>query len=198
MGCRRGMRRIAVVVLIAGATLAAPLLAAGTRAGVQVRLTPQPSLPLLGMRGSQRASFLARLDPSTLRPTAARQLKLPAYIAPYSYSPDRSRLVLGSNDTDGTLFLVDARRLRLLKTIRSQEGAVSNIAWVGGRILVTRADGAEARIEVIDPGRGTDVADTPLAPGLVMAAGRTSHELVLLLSPPTGVGPCSLATVDAD
>ena len=122
------MRRVAVVLFVAGAALAAPLLAAGTRAGVQLRLAPRPDLPALAVRDTQRASFLTRLDPTTLRPTASRQLKLPAHITPFSYSPDRSRLVLGSNDSDGTLFLVDARRLRLLKTIRTQEGTVSDIA----------------------------------------------------------------------
>src|SRR5919198_5794547 len=78
------------------------------------------SAPLFGFVSVSQESYrLARLDPLTLSERRGPSLALGSRNAAWSFSPDRSKLVLADYGLNGVLMLVDPvkmRRLRLVDT----------------------------------------------------------------------------------
>jgi hypothetical protein len=180
------------------ATTAAPLPAA-------VTLPPAPSgRPAAGLVGSVGTDpgpgFLARLDPTTLRPLAGPRVKLDVNMVGWSVSPDRSLAAIGDGNGNGLVQVVDLGAMRSLGTVEVGPGATTEAsAWLGPRRvaavlggIASPTDGVE--VAVLDPVALRVLARRKVA-GQVSAVGHFPGGLVLLLTPARAIGPARLAVV---
>jgi hypothetical protein len=140
---------------------------------------------------------LVNVDPLTLRPRGTRGVDLAEHGFPYAFSADRSRLVL-SRWEPPSLRIVDARRLRVLRTVPlggNRRVEVQAVAWLAGRIVVLleRSSGEFAVLRV-DPAEGRVVAAVAIRrwPAEVAA---TQNRLVVLLRPGGRIGSARLLVV---
>jgi hypothetical protein len=182
----------------AGGTTAAPLPAA-------VTLPPAPSgRPAAGLVGSvgsdPTSSFLARLDPTTLRPLAGPRVKLEVNMVGWSVSPDRSLAVIGDGNGNGLVQVVDLGAMRSLGTVEVGAGAtLVASAWLGRRRVAAVLGGTagpadSVEVAVLDPVARRVLARRTVT-GQVSAAGHLPGGLVLLLTPARGIGPVRLAVI---
>lgn len=180
------------------ATTAAPLPA-------EVTLPPAPSgrpaAGLIGAVGSEPGSiFLARLDPTTLRPLAGPRVKLEVNMVGWSVSPDRSLAVIGDGNGNGLVQVVDLGAMRSLGTVEAGPGATLEVsAWLGPRRVAAVLGGTggpvgDVEVAVLDP-VGRRVLARRTVAGQVSAVGHLPGGLVLLLTPASGIGPVRLAVV---
>jgi hypothetical protein len=73
--------------------------------------------PVLGIDWNDRTGTrLARIDPSTLALKPGRKVLLGGHSLPWSFAPDRSKLVLAGDGS--TLRFVDTRKMRVLGDLR--------------------------------------------------------------------------------
>jgi hypothetical protein len=156
---------------------------------------------LLAFRHGARTTWLARVNPRTLRYRQGRRLQVGGYGSGWSYSPDRSLLALGHFQY-GDVMLVDTARLRVVRRIDT--GVIAHVAataWLGSRLLVVLVSccepGHQTTLATVDPTLGTVLSRTDLA-GSLEGAARSRSALVLLLGPIEGIGPSRLAVVDAE
>ena len=180
------------------ATTAAPLPTA-------VTLPPAPSgRPAAGLVGSvgsdPGSSFLARLDPTTLRPLAGPRVKLAVNMVGWSVSPDRSLAVIGDGNGNGLVQVVDLGAMRSLGTIEVGAGAALDAsAWLGPRLVAAVSGdlssiGGTVEVVILDPVARKVLARRSVR-GEVSAVGRLPGGLVLLLTPAQGIGPVRLAVI---
>jgi hypothetical protein len=152
-----------------------------------------------------RPTVLAELDPRSLRPLPGRRLVLPDAVAGHAWSPDRSTLVLGDNDQDA-LYLVDARRLRLLGKVWLQAPSAPQwLGWLGPRRLAAVVDlpagdpdanPGDAGLVVVDP-LTRRVLHRRNLHGAVATAVGLGDRVVLLTTPADRIGPAGLAVADS-
>jgi hypothetical protein len=151
--------------------------------------------PLYGIVGEwRRDARLARLDPRSLRPLRGRKLEILDFITAWGFSPDRSRIALGTacqaGVSLGTLQLVDLRRMRSIGcyTIGGYSaGAVAAVAWLSSdRLLVVTHSpfvgvdvDVDVEILVIDSGARRVIDRTPLE-GVALTTARAGDRLVVL------------------
>jgi len=153
-------------------------------------------VPLLAISFNDVSAGLVRLDPETLRPIAGQPLDLRASSFGWSFSSDRSRLVLGDNH--GHVRFVDVTQMRTLGEIRTKANApLALSAWLGDRVLGVWHTPRGVAVRVIDASQRRVVRVVPLA-GSLQDAARLPGELVLLLGPARGIGPSRLVVVDAE
>jgi hypothetical protein len=154
------------------------------------------NLPLLAISFNDVSAGLVRLDPETLRPLPGEPLDLRASSFGWSYSSDRSRLVLGDNH--GHVRFVDVAQMRTLGEIRTKANApLALSAWLGDRVLGVWHTPRGVAVRVIDASQRRVVRVVPLV-GWLQTAARLPGELVLLLGPARGIGPSRLVVVDAE
>lgn len=170
---------VALVVLVLGA--AAPTGSA------------DPAQPLLGLAFAPRSTRLVELDPETLRPRAGGpSLETSGHAYGWSFSPDRTRLVLGN--TAGELLVVDPRRFVVLGKVdclvKSPPAAT---VWLGQRLFAVFGNGVVREVELT---RWTVTGRASVGRG-VYGLARSRAGIVVLLGPPGGIGPARLAVVDA-
>ena len=190
------------------ACAAAALLAALVAGAGAAR--PQSTKPLLGLVSAGQESWtLMRIDPLTLARRAGPTVSVGSRISAWSFSPDRSRLVLGDYDVSGVLMLVDTQRMRRLGLVDAGGMAQTlTTFWPEeGRLyaVVTRLtrkdDGTFARqpssLVAVDPGSRTVVGEQSLD-GWVYGSAHGTGVLALLLGQESGVGPARLAVVGSD
>ncbi len=175
-------------------------------------VTPSPERVLgvvwHGQEGAESAD-LAWLDALSLRPRPGRRLRLGQSGVAWAAAPDQSlALFAGLGDSnDGTLLVVDPRRLRRLGTIRLRQGWEWPHAWswlgrsrvaLAGSGFIEGPNGHQNAVVVtiVDP-LGRRVLSQRMMAGELLASGRLPDGLVLLLGPPDGIGPARLAVVDA-
>jgi hypothetical protein len=178
-----------------GPTTAAPLPAA-------VTLPPAPSgRPAAGLIGAVVSDpgsiFLARLDPTTLRPLPGPRVRLEVNMVGWSVSPDRSLAVIGDGNDNGLVQVVDLGAMRSLGTVQVDIGASAEAsAWLGRRrVAVLAGDSAGApEVVLVDPVARQVLARHKLA-GVVSAVGHLPDGLVVLLTPYQAIGPARLAVV---
>ena len=177
-----------------GATTAAPLPAA-------VTLPPAPSgrpaAGLVGAVGSDPgSSFLARLDPTALRPLPGPRVPLEVNMVGWSVSSDRSLAVVGDGNGNGLVQVVDLGAMRSLGTVQVDIGATAQAsAWLGRRVAVVAGAPAGApEVVILDPLTRQVLARHKLT-GLVSAVGHLPGGLVLLLTPDRTIGPARLVVV---
>jgi hypothetical protein len=176
---------------------------------------PGPTTPGLTVRVARRQPTLyglagppprlVRVDPVTLRPLPGRPVTPAGHNFGWSFSPDRSRLALGSDTPRAELRLVDLKRMRVLGDVKlARTGSVFATAWAGGRRLLA---------VVVTPGccglgntivTGVDTARLRVLwrrrlGGSLQAGERFRRSLVLVLGPPgRRIGGSRLVIVNAD
>src|SRR2546423_13584945 len=129
------MKRIRATLLLI--VLAAFLAVAGGGAAKEPAKTPFLGIVATG----QDSSKLVRLNPLTLGRRAGRSVQLGTRTGAWSYSPDRSQLVLADNSISATLVLVDTRAMRRLAIFDTGGNAVISAPLLPGapHLLVVRA-----------------------------------------------------------
>jgi hypothetical protein len=157
--------------------------------------TPAPLLGFAPAGGYEQS--LVRLDPQTLARSGRRFVATGDQNFGWSFSPDRSRLVLGS--TSGTLQLVDTRKLRSLGYVDTGVyELVQATQWVGSRQVVAAVAACcglgPMTLVAVNTVKRKVVARRQLS-GSIQAAAHVPKGLVLLLGPNVGVGPSRLAVV---
>jgi hypothetical protein len=115
----------------------------------------------------------------------------------WSFSSDRSRLVLGSGEL-GELYFIDARRLKAVGFARlGGRGWVAATAWLAGRVVaLVRAGTGGWRLLAVDTSTRRVVARRDLD-GKVMGFARSRGRIVLLLAPSARIGPARLVVAGA-
>jgi hypothetical protein len=179
---------------------------AGVSPARRLQAALAPATPLYGIAGP-RPVGLVRVDPLTLRALPGRRLPLAAHTFGWSFSPDGSKLAIGS-DGSGEVRLLDLRRWRVLGDMKvrvARRGSVLATAWAGGsRVLAV----------VVSPGccglgdttvAGIDAQQRPRLlwqrrlGGSLQAGQRFRRSLVLVLGPRgRALGPSRLALVGPD
>ncbi|HYZ79555.1 MAG TPA: hypothetical protein VE596_19505 [Gaiellaceae bacterium] len=168
------------------------------------------SAPVFGfVYVGQESWRLARLDPLTLLERRGPSLALGSRISAWSFSPDRSTLVLADSDLNGVFMLVDPVRMRRLGFVDTGGMAVIRTTfWPDDRRLYAvvarlnrQADGsltpASTSLLAVDPETRSVVGEQALD-SFVYGAAHSSRTLALLVGPKTGLGEAGLALVDAD
>jgi|GEM_PF-2986556 len=186
--------------------LAAFLAVAGGGAAKEPAKTPFLGLVYI----SQDSEKLVRLNPLTLGRRAGRSLELGSHTGAWSYSPDRSQLVLADNSISGTIMLVDTRAMHRIAIVDTGSGnaLVGASFWPDARhlylvrtALTRRADGGFERqptdLVALDPVSRAVLGSRSLD-GWVYGWAHADGVLVLLLGPENGIGPARLAVVGAD
>jgi hypothetical protein len=146
---------------------------------------------------------LVRVDRDTLRPLAGRRVPLSEgdHLG-WSFSPDRSRIVLGSAARGATLRLIDLRAMRALGDVRvTRRGSEVATAWTGPRrvlaVVVTPGccGAGDTIVAGVDAGRRRVVWRRTL--GGSLQAGERLHRRLLLVLGPRGrsIGPSRLVEV---
>jgi hypothetical protein len=159
---------------------------------------------LYGIAGP-RPARLVRVDPATLRPLPGLRVSLMGRNSGWSFSPDRSRMVLGSDAPIPKLRLIDLQKMRALGDVRvARRGSVFATAWAGReRVLAV----------VVTPGC-CGLGDTVVAGvdavsrrvlwrrtlgGALVAGERFRRSFVLVLGPRgRAIGPARLVLVSPD
>jgi len=198
------MREIRAALLLV--VFAAFLAVAGGGAAKEPAKTPFLGLVYTG----QETSKLVRLNPLTLGQRNGRSVQLGNRTGAWSYSPDRSQLVLADNSISGTLVLVDTRAMRRLAIFDTGGGnaQITTTFWPDAQHLyavrtgLTRRDDGgfdsqPAALVAVDPASRTVVGSKSLD-GWVYGWVHGDNVLVLLLGPQSGIGPARLAVVGAD
>jgi hypothetical protein len=163
-----------------------------------------PVMAVVGDPGKGEPVQLVQLDPDSLRPLPGRRLTLPGTVGGYAWSPDRSTLVLGDNNTDA-LLLVDARRMRALgKLWLDVPNAAQLLGWLGPRRLLAVVDQplrdpdaklGDTAVVLVDP-LARRVLRRQNLHGGVQTAVFDGDRAVLLTTPSEGIGMAGLAVVD--
>lgn len=163
--------------------------------------------PLLGLVDAEYGpGALVRLEPRTLRPTS-RRLRMRGHTWARAWSPDGRRLaiaVAAVSDQDiqrSRIQIVDVRRWRTTAVIEvDPHTEVSWLAWPAEeRIIALHGPrGSSHGVAVVDP-RSKTVLRRSRLPGQVLgdSARPAAGGLAVLLAPPTGIGPATLAHVTA-
>ncbi len=157
-----------------------------TTGGLTVRARPAT---LYGIAGPPPAG-LVRLDPRTLQRLPGWRIPLQSHSFGWSFSPDRSRLALGS-DGSAEIRLLDLRRPRVLGDVEvkvARSGSVLATAWAGARrvLAVVVSPGCcglgDTTVAGIDA-RGPRLLWQRRLGGSLQAGGRFRRSLVLVLGP---------------
>lgn len=197
----RGIR--VLVTLTLGAALAVATASPGRDRIVRRPREPGAQAPLLGVLGpNNEAAVLARFDPRTLRPLLSRSVPLAGHLSGWSFSPGRTKLVLGSNQEPAELRFVDTRRMRLLGDLKiGTSGLVAASVWFDPThllaLVASDCCGGQTTLVRVDPG-ARRVLGTQAFAGPLQGAARTRDRLVLLLAPFEAIGPATLAVVDPE
>src|SRR5438128_2342389 len=178
-------------------------------AGVGAAKEPAKA-PFLGLVSTGQESWkLVRLNPLTLGRRPGRSVAVGSRAAAWSFSPDRSELVLADYEIAATLVLVDTRTMRRLGLVDTGGNAlISATFWPDEQRLYAvttrltrKEDGTYARqpasLFAVDPTSRAVVGERSLD-GWVYGWAHGDGVLVLLLGPESGIGPARLAVVGAD
>jgi hypothetical protein len=148
---------------------------------------------------------LVRVDPATLQPLPGRRVPLAGHTHGWSFSPDSTRIALGTDAPRADVRLIDLRRMRVLGDVRvAPHGSVFATAWAGpNRVLAVVVDPGccglgNTTVAGIDAGTRRVLWRRTLG-GALMAAARFRRSLVLVLSPrPRSIGASRLVVVGPD
>jgi hypothetical protein len=148
--------------------------------------------PLLALSAKRPGVALVRVHPETLRELPGARVPLGHASGAWSFSPDGSRLAIGSYKALG-LRIVDARRLRVVRDIQTRNGSIAFAAWLAPRrILGWELHGVFA----VDPVAGRMLRYESLE-GNLLDAEATRDSVIFLLTSPQG-SACRLAVAGLD
>jgi hypothetical protein len=181
-------------------------------AGVGGAATTKSGRPMLGLFVTGQESWtLSRVNPLTLKRARGLSLRVGTRTAAWSFSPDRSKLVLADYASSGTLLLVDTGAMRSLGVVDLGDFGfvqVQATLWPDpSRLyaLVTRLtrgedgnfDRSPTSIVTVDPNTRKIVDERPLD-GWAYSWAHGPGVLTFLLGPEDGVGPAALGVLGAD
>jgi hypothetical protein len=195
--------RAGVLVLFAAALMVG-------LAGVGGAATAKSGSRMLGLFPTGQESWtLSPVNPLTLKRARGPSLRVGTRTAAWSFSPDRSKLVLADYAGAGTMLLVDTGTMKSLGVVDLGGFAeVQATFWPDeSRLyalvtrLTRREDGSFTRaptsLVTVDPATRAVVAERPLD-GWAYNTAHGAGVLVFLLGPDGGVGPARLAVAGAD
>jgi hypothetical protein len=158
--------------------------------------TPVPDSILAVLFGEVGpGSELARVDPLTLRPSGRRVELAPGGGWATAFSPDRRTLALGGGQGFATIEFVDVRRMRSRGVVDlNMSGSIALLSWDRGYLFAVVDDHRRRAVVTIDPVGGQALARHRIA-GTILQAKEATGQVVLLLGPPSGIGPLRLAVV---
>jgi hypothetical protein len=140
-------------------------------------------------------SELTRVDPLTLKPSGRRVRLATGGGWATAFSPDHRRLALSGGLGLATVELVDVRRMRSLGVVDLRmSGSITLLSWQGGVLFAVVEDQQARAVVAIDP-VGRQVLARHRIAGSILQAKRATGRVVLLLGPPSGIGPLWLAVV---
>jgi hypothetical protein len=143
----------------------------------------------------KNAASLARLADLSLRPVGGRRVPLGSYGSGWSFSPDRSRLLVGGGGA-ALLRFVDVARMASVGTLDLRgRGYVTAVAWpTPDRVFAVTEWGAFGHsVVVADPLSRRILARHRLHGTLV-----TGNAMVFLLGPASSIGRSRIVVVDRD
>jgi hypothetical protein len=141
-------------------------------------------------------SELARVDPLTLRPSGRRVRLASGGGWATAFSPDRRVLAIGGGQGFASVELVDVRRMRSLGVVDlNMSGSIALLSWHHGYLFAVVDDPQNRAIFSIDPVGRTVLARHALSGTILHAKEGVPGQVVVLLAPPTGIGPLRLAVV---
>jgi hypothetical protein len=141
---------------------------------------------------ARRGIELVRLDRRTLQPASKRRVLVGKSLGGWALSPDGRRLAIGVEEALG-LRIVETARMRRLGQVGTRNGQIRALAWLTPNRIVGVE---ETGIFVIDP-EARRLVHARATRGNVFGVARTREALVLLLAPDDGIGPATLALLDA-
>jgi hypothetical protein len=173
--------------VLAIVALAAPVAATGDE------MSPAKTTgAVLAIDGARGQDYLVRLDADTLRPVSKR-VALGGHAFAWSVSPAGRWLAVGVDRARGVV-IVDLRRMKVVRQIRTWSGGIAALAWVTPRRIL----GWEgAGLFLLDPVARKRLP-SPESPGDLLIARRAGNRLVLLTAPTLEIGAARLAVVGAD
>jgi len=182
---------------LAAATLSLALLLTGSA-------TAGPERPLLGLVEGPESVTLVGVDPNTLRPLRANAVQL-GLVSSWSFSPDRSRLVVATGRQVGecpqySLRFFDARTMRPSTKLPIGGGGIAALVWLRFDRLLALRYGCEASgfsLAVVDPVAGRTLKIEPIE-GEVFRVAATATELVALVAARDAIAPLQLLVFDMD
>ena len=165
-------------------------------------------MPLVGATRGPRVSWwmqggtLVRVDPHTFRPLPHPRIELGFHGYSWSYSPDRSKLVLGGFASG--LRFVDLNRFRQLGDLRENRrgGLVLAVTWPRPRRVLAVVQepwgGGPLTLATVDPIKRTVLGRRSVSNRTTVVRTTANRlGLFLLLAPRAGIGPAKLLFVDA-
>ena len=167
----------------------AALVGVGVAFGLGAAARPLASTePLVALVSRPGGSALVRVDPATLAPVDGPRVDLAAYVWPWAYSPDRSRVAL----YDGrAIEIVDLAAMRVVRRSKPL-GTVGQLAWLSPRRLVALYRYAVA---FVDPATGR-VVRRAFFDGEIVTATQAGARLLALVAPYTVIGRPRLLVAD--
>jgi hypothetical protein len=141
---------------------------------------------------ARRGLELVRLDRRTLQLASKRRVLVGKSLGGWALSPDGRRLAVGVEEALG-LRIFDTAKMRRLGQVGTRNGQIRALAWLTPNRIVGVE---ETGIFVVDPG-ARRLVQARATEGQVVGVGRTREALVLLLAPDDGIGPATLALLDA-
>jgi hypothetical protein len=173
--------------------------ASGTDVAPQADQADKRSDPPLAIVWRGDTANLIRVDPRSLRPIGNEAVPLGRHTGSPSFSPDQSRLALGSPEDPARLRLVDVERLQILGDVTLGRGSVEGTAWLSPDRLIAPVETPDRGLVlvVVEPTKRRVLASHQVD-GRIEGFGRLAARLVLLLSPRERIGPARLLVVDAD
>jgi hypothetical protein len=140
-------------------------------------------------------SELARVDPLTLKPSGRRVQLATGGGWATAFSPDHRKLALSGGLGLATVELVDVRRMRSLGVVDlNMSGSIALLSWHRGYLFAVVDDHQRRAVVTLDP-VGLSVQARHRIAGTVLQAKEATGQVVLLLGPPSGIGPLRLAVV---
>jgi len=178
------------------------LVVAGCSADKEPTSATQPLEPpgsVLAVVWQEDVAALVGLDPVSLEPAGGRRVRLGSYASGWSFSPDRSRLVLGRGDAAALRFVEPKRMRSLGDFVLRRKGYVTAIIWPRpDRILALVEWGAFGHAVVVIDAIDRRILARHRLTGTVAALARAGDGLAFLLGPASAIGRSRLVVVDAD
>jgi hypothetical protein len=146
-----------------------------------------------------------RVSPRSLLPLPGRRVRLSENWPVWSFSPDRSRLVIKDKRVVGLslghwLRVVDTTTLRTVRWLPPASKVISHLVWLTPRRVVAIEPGDESFDVVLVDTKTPRIVSRRTVPGWVNvnAFVRTQRAVVVLVSRPREIGPPRLVVAGAD
>jgi hypothetical protein len=199
------MRRIVAVGIAGLALLGSGSISRPDASSAPIRLdTTNPRAPLLGVVWKRGGGHLVRVNARTLLPLPGRRVQISENWPVWSFSPDRSKLVIKDDRVVGVslrpwLRVLDTRTLRTVKWLPLESKVVSHLAWLAPRRVVAIEPANESFDVVLIDTVAQRIVARRTVPGWVHfnSFARAQRSFALLVSEVNKIAPARLVVGDA-